>query len=184
MLCLSRMDEAKGVSLLMAAWDLIAASGGVGMPLVLAGAGPLEGEVRRWVGDRDDVHYLGLQSRTECRKLMARTAVLVVPSVWLETFGLVLVEAMAAAVPAVAAAHGGCADLIDDQVTGLLHQPGDAASLVDCLRRALADASWNLALGTAARRRYERYFTPQVGLTALVTGYEHAIAAAAGRERW
>jgi glycosyltransferase involved in cell wall biosynthesis len=183
-LCLSRIDEAKGLPLLMAAWDLIAASGGIGMPLVLAGAGPLEGAVARWANNRKDVQYLGLQSRAECSKLMVRAAVLVVPSVWLETFGLVLVEAMAAAVPAVAAAHGGCGDLVDDHVTGLLHQPGDAASLADCLRRAVADTGWNLALGNAARHRYERHFTPEVGLAALVRGYERAIAAAGCGERW
>jgi glycosyltransferase involved in cell wall biosynthesis len=181
-LCLSRMDEAKGVPLLMAAWDLVAASGGIGIPLVLAGAGPLEGKVSRWAGNRKDAQYLGLQSRADCRKLLARAAVLVMPSVWLETFGLVVVEAMAAAVPAVAAAHGGCGELIDDRVTGLLHQPGDAASLAGCLRRAVADIGWNLTLGTAARHRYERNFTPEVGLAALITGYEDAIAAARRRE--
>ncbi len=154
------------------------------MPLVLAGAGPLEGAVARWANNRKDVQYLGLQSRAECSKLMVRATVLVVPSVWLETFGLVLVEAMAAAVPAVAAAHGGCGDLVDDHVTGLLHQPGDAASLADCLRRAVADTGWNLALGNAARHRYERHFTPEVGLAALVRGYERAIAAAGCGERW
>ncbi len=177
-LYLSRMDEAKGVRLLIAAWDLIAASGGIEMPLVLAGAGPLGEEVTRWARDREDVQYLGLQSKAECRKLTAQAAVLVMPSVLMETFGLVLVEAMAAAVPAVATAHGGCVDLIDDQMTGMLHRPGDAASLADCLRRAVADVDWNLALGKAARRSYEAHFTPEVALAALVAGYERAIAAA------
>jgi glycosyltransferase involved in cell wall biosynthesis len=177
-LYLSRMDEAKGVRLLMAAWDLIATSGGIEMPLVLAGAGPLGGELTRWARDREDVQYRGLQSKAECRELTTRAAVLVMPSLLMESFGLVLVEAMAAAVPAVATAHGGCADLIEDQVTGMLHRPGDAASLADCLRRAVADVDGNLALGNAARRRYERCFTPEVGLAALVAGYEGAIAAA------
>lgn len=178
MLYLGRMDEAKGVRLLIAAWDLIAASGAIEMPLVLAGAGPLGGEVTRWARHREDVQYLGLQSKAECRKLLTRAAVLVVPSVWMETFGLVIVEAMAAAVPAVAAAHGGCVDLIDDQATGLLHRPGDAGALADCLRRAVADIDWNLALGNAARRNYEAHFTPEVGLAALVAGYQRAIAGA------
>lgn len=107
---------------------------------------------------------------------MARAAVLVVPSPLVESSGLVMVEAMAAAVPAVATAHGGCADLIDDQVTGMLDRPGDAASVAGCLRRAVADVDWNLALGNAAS--YEAHFPLKVGLAALVAGYERTIAAA------
>lgn len=176
-LYLGRMDEAKGVRLLMAAWELIAASGAIEMPLVLAGAGALEGEVTRWARSRQDVQYLGLRNKAECRRLTARAAVLVLPSVLMESFGLVLVEAMAAAVPAVAAGLGGCTDLIDDQVTGMLHRPGDAVSLADCLRRVIVDVDRNLEMGNAARRRYETHFTPEEGLAALVLGYKRAIAA-------
>ena len=100
----------------------------------------------------------------------------VAPSVWLETFGLVVVEAMAAGVPAVAAAHGAFTELIDDGVCGVLHQPGNAASLEASLRRIVLDTEHNLALGRAARRRYEAKFTPETGLAALIGGDQAAIS--------
>jgi glycosyltransferase involved in cell wall biosynthesis len=178
LLYLGRMTEEKGLRLLMAAWDLITASGGIEVPLVLAGTGPLDAEVTRWARHRDDIQYLGLRSKTECGQLVARSAAVVAPSAWMESFGLVVVEAMAAAVPAVAAAHGAFVELIHDEVTGLLHRPGDVASLVDCLRRVQADADRNLALGAAARRYYEARFTPARGLAALVAGYQAAITGA------
>lgn len=124
------MDEAKGVRLLMAAWDLIAASGGTEMLPALASAGPLGGKATRWARDREDVQY-------------------------------------------VATARGGYHDLIDDQVTGMPRRPGDATSLVDRLRRDVADVDWDLALGNAARRSYEAHFSPEVG----IAGYERGIAA-------
>lgn len=175
-LYLGRLTAEKGLRLLMAAWDEVAARGGLGVPLVIAGTGPLQDEVAQWASDRDDVRFLGLRSTAECRELTARSAAVVVPSAWMEAFGLVAVEAMAAAVPTVAAGHGAFVELVDDGVTGLLHQPGDSRSLAECLRRVATMPEKNQAMGEAARQRYEQGFTPEVGLDRLVNGYEAAIA--------
>jgi glycosyltransferase involved in cell wall biosynthesis len=175
-LYLGRMAQGKGVPLLMAAWDEITAAGGLGLPLMLAGAGPMQDEVARWAHNRDDVRYTGMLSQADCQEIIARSAAVVVPSAWLEPFGLVVVEAMAAGVPAVATAHGAFVELIDDGVTGLLHQPGDHESLAECLRRIVASPELNRKMGEAARCRYEQDFTPAVGLQRLVAGYTAAIA--------
>ncbi|MFE9406610.1 glycosyltransferase [Streptomyces sp. NPDC006530] len=176
LLYLGRLAEAKGVPLLMAAWDELAAGGGVGVPLVVAGAGPLEGEVAAWAAGRDDVRYVGLYDPAQCRQAIARAVAVVAPSTWQEAFGLVVVEAMAAGVPAVAAGHGAFVELVEDGVAGLLHRPGEAASLASCLRRITAEPSRNREMGRAARRRYERDFGPAVGLERLLEEYRTAIA--------
>ncbi|MDK1476389.1 glycosyltransferase [Streptomyces sp. 549] len=176
LLHLGRLAEAKGVRVLMAAWDEIATGGGVGVPLVIAGAGPLEQEVAAWAAGRDDVRYVGLYDPAQCRQAIERSVAVVAPSTWLETFGLVVVEAMAAGVPAVAAGHGAFVELVEDGTTGLLHRPGEAASLASCLRRITADPARNEEMGRAARRRYERDFSPAVGLERLVEGYRTALA--------
>ncbi|MGW1764545.1 glycosyltransferase [Streptomyces sp. NPDC002073] len=180
LLYLGRLAEAKGVRLLMAAWDEIAAGGGVGVPLVIAGAGPLEGEVNAWAAGREDVRYVGLYDPDRCRQAIARSVAVVAPSTWLEAFGLVVVEAMAAGVPAVAAGHGAFVELVEDGVTGLLHRPGEPASLAACLRRITAEKDLGQEMGRAARRRYEQGFSPAVGLERLVEGYRSAIAVRSG----
>lgn len=179
-LYLGRLAEAKGIRLLMAAWDQVAASGGVGVPLVLAGAGPLQQEVTAWAKGRDDVRYVGLWDPERCREGVAKSVAVVAPSVAMETFGLVVAEGMGAGVPAVAAAHGAFVELIEDGVTGLLHRPGDATSLASCLRRITTDPAANREMGRAARRRYEQGFSPAVGLERLEEGYRSAIAERSG----
>ncbi|NGO43865.1 glycosyltransferase [Streptomyces ureilyticus] len=176
LLFLGRLAEAKGVRLLMAAWDEIAAGGGVGVPLVLAGAGPLEREVTAWAAGRDDVRYVGLLDPAQVRQAVARSVAVVAPSMAPETFGLVVAEAMAAGVPAVAAGHGAFVELLEDGVTGLLHQPGEPASLASCMRRIAAEPDRNQEMGQAARRSYEQRFSPAVGLERLVDEYRTAIA--------
>ncbi|GAB3453074.1 glycosyltransferase family 4 protein [Actinophytocola sediminis] len=169
-LFLGRLAEEKGLRLLMRAWELA----GIDRPLVIAGTGPLETVVSSWAAGRDDVRYVGLADRARCRELTARAVAVVAPSTWLETFGLVVVEAMAAGVPAVAPAHGAFVELVEDGRTGLLHRPDDPLALADALR-AIVDPERNAAFGVAARHRYEQDFTPEVGLTRLLSGYESAI---------
>ncbi|MCV2458666.1 glycosyltransferase [Streptomyces sp. ICN988] len=182
-LYLGRLAEAKGVRLLMAAWDEVSAGGGVGVPLVIAGTGPLEREVTAWAAGRDDVRYVGLYGPEQCRRAVARSVAVVAPSTWLEAFGLVVVEAMAAGVPTVAAGHGAFVELVEDGVTGLLHRPGETASLAACLRRITAEPDRNRRMGLAARRRYEQGFSPAVGLERLVEGYRAAIAGRSAKAR-
>ncbi|MFG1639522.1 glycosyltransferase [Amycolatopsis sp. NPDC049252] len=172
-LFLGRITEEKGVGLLMRAWDRL--GGALGVPLVIAGTGPMQDEVAVWANGRSDVSYVGLRNKAECRALTADALAVVAPSTWLEAFGLVVVEAMAAGVPTVAAAHGAFPELVEDGVTGLLHQPNDAASLADRLREVVGDR--NREMGDAARVRYEKDFTPEVGLDRLISGYQAAIEA-------
>ncbi|MFE1347160.1 glycosyltransferase, partial [Streptomyces sp. NPDC058757] len=175
-LYLGRLAEPKGVRLLMAAWDVLAARGGAGVPLVIAGAGPLDREVAAWAADRDDVRYVGLYDPEQCREAVARAVAVVAPSLSLETFGLVVAEAMAAGVPAVAAGHGAFVELVEDGVTGLLHRPGDPASLASRIREVATDPARSREMGRAARLRYEQAFSPAVGLERLVEEYRAAIA--------
>lgn len=175
LLYLGRLTGEKGLRTLMAAWERVSATGGLGMPLVIAGGGPLEEEVDRWARARADVRFVGLLGEAECGKYLARAAAVLAPSSWLEGFGLVAIESMAAGVPPVASAQGAFPELIDDGVTGLLHRPDDPDALARCLYRVV-DPALNSAMGTAARARYERDFTPSAGLEHLVAGYEEVIA--------
>lgn len=174
-LYLGRMTVDKGVRLLQAAWESL--GGALGVPLVLAGDGPLAENVASWAARRSDVRYVGLLDKNQRDEIAARSVALVAPSQARETFGLVLVEAMAVGVPVVAAAHGGFLDVVRDRVTGLLHAPGDAESLAQSLRHVVLDGKLNQAMGFAARQAYEARFSPNAGLTALVGAYRAAIEA-------
>ncbi len=133
-LYLGRLTQAKGVALLMAAWDELTQRQALEIPLLIAGSGDLERDVAAWAAGRSDVRFLGMRPRDECAGLLARARAVVAPSEWPEAFGLVVVEAMAAGVPAVAAAHGAFVELITDGESGLFHEPGDVASLCAALR--------------------------------------------------
>jgi glycosyltransferase involved in cell wall biosynthesis len=86
----------------------------------------------------------------------------VAPSVWPEPFGLVVLEAMTAGSPLVAASTGGIKDIVADRESGLMVRPGDAAQLHDALALLLDDPELRGRLGREARSRARSYTTSRV----------------------
>ncbi|MFC5204899.1 glycosyltransferase [Pseudonocardia sulfidoxydans] len=177
-LFVGRLTGEKGVGTLVQAWDLVPAAVRERFPLVVAGSGPMQADVERWAAGRSDVRVLGLQSAQRCAELTAQAVTVVAPSVWKEAFGLVVVEALAAGVPPVASATGAFTELVDEDVTGLLHTPADPADLARRIT-GIVEPARNAEMGRAARRRYERDFSPTAGLAALLAGYDSATGARA-----
>ena len=143
MIYAGRLAEVKGLHLLMTAWDCYRRiAGGPGVRLVIAGAGPLRDEVAAWASSRPSVEMTGEVDSSRCSELIAAARAIIVPSAWEETFGLVVVEAMAMGTPAIAAGHGSLAELISPGVDGVLFQPGDPVAL------ALAETSKHIQSST------------------------------------
>lgn len=86
-----------------------------------------------------------------------RCSVALVPSVWAEPFGLVVLEAMAAGRPVIASATGGLADIVVPGETGLLVPPGDVDALRAALAQLLGSAELRARLGAAGQRRSQEY---------------------------
>lgn len=179
-----RLTESKGVKTLMDAWDgYRSRSPESPLRLVMAGAGPLEGGVRTWAAARPSVDWVGMLSRDACSSLLARARAAIVPSLWEETFGLVVVEAMAVGVPSVAVRHGSFPELIKDGVDGVLVQPGNAAALATVFRDIEMHPDRYDALGSAAFRTYEQRFGPNANLQQLIEIYQFATTQPAQYDR-
>jgi glycosyltransferase involved in cell wall biosynthesis len=80
----------------------------------------------------------------------ASADIFVFPSA-IETFGLVVVEAMAAGLPVVASRVGGVRDVVQDGVNGFSFESGDIAGLVAGVRALASDRARMKAMGWAAR---------------------------------
>ena len=68
--------------------------------------------------------------------------VCVVPSLYLETGPLVVLEAFAVGLPVIGSRLGGIAELVTHDVDGLLFEPGDADGLAACLQRLIEEAEF------------------------------------------
>jgi glycosyltransferase involved in cell wall biosynthesis len=119
-----------------------------------AGDGPLRGAVEAAAGPR--VHLLG--RRGDMPEVLRTADLVVAPSRWREAFSLILAEAAASGLPAVASRIGGIPEVVANQVTGELVPPGDPAALLAALSGLLGQPARRLAMSQAARRRAEALF--------------------------
>ena len=139
-----------------------------GIALVVAGDGPLRGELERVAGARTSgprVTFLGALAPDALARVRAGAAVAVAPSLSAETFGLAAAEAMAAGVPVAASRIGALPELVEEAGLAV---PGDAADLARALSRQLADP----LAGGRARERAARVAAPEAVAAALGRVYE------------
>jgi glycosyltransferase involved in cell wall biosynthesis len=80
---------------------------------------------------------LGIVSPIDIGAYYAAADVLVLPSMFQETFGLVVLEAFSAGLPVIAFRSGGVPELIDHQRNGLLIDQGDEAALIRSMREVM-----------------------------------------------
>ncbi len=159
-LVVSRLAREKGVDV------AVDACHAAGVPLVVAGDGPLRGALeRRAAALGGDVTFAGRVDAAALARLRAGAGVAVVPSRSAETFGLAAAEAMAAGLPVAATRIGALPDLVaGDQ----LAPPGDAAALAAIVTRLRGDA----AAGAAGLRRVRAHAAPEVVAPLLAAVYD------------
>lgn len=87
----------------------------------------------------------------------------------------VIIEAMAHSKPIIATGVGGVPDLVTDDV-GILVPPDDVGAMARAMVRLASDSDLRQRLGSAARKKYERLFTPAMVLPVLIDFYERVSA--------
>jgi glycosyltransferase involved in cell wall biosynthesis len=163
-LFVGRLSAEKGIEEFLLAW---AAANPAPLRLRIVGDGPLQRRAKALGAPR--VELLGRLPSTEVRRLMLGARTLVFPSRSHESFGLVVVEAMAAGLPVVAADVGGVRELISSD--GYQHIVPPAHDRWVTAMRSVVEGSWLNAAGETGRRRYEARFSASANLEALEAAY-------------
>ncbi|MCJ7710000.1 MAG: glycosyltransferase, partial [Chloroflexi bacterium] len=153
-LSIGTLHEVKGQTHLVEACRQLVA-GGVRVECTFVGDGPdramLEARVKS-ARLNDRVRFAGQRTRAELVQLLVRADVLVAPSVQTrggkrEGIPVVLMEAMATGLPVIASRLSGIPELVTDEESGLLVQPGDPGALAAALARLAADTELRARLG-------------------------------------
>lgn len=176
-----RLHEQKGVAQLLRA---------------LAQLAPRRPELRLLVMGREDLYRrefeplarslgvdqlvvpTGWLEGAELQRAYAATDLFVTPSICLDTFGLVNLEAMEHRKPVIATCFGGSPEVVRDGETGRIVNPFDVAALAGAIEELAADPELRRRMGEAGRRRLERCFTIERLAAEFLEEYETALGAA------
>ena len=157
LLFVGRLHPRKGFRVALAAFGRLAATH-PDVRLIVAGAGGEAGAVETLPPEmRRRVTLLGAVENRSLPPIHRACDVFVAPSVGGESFGVILLEAMAAGLPVVATRIRGYDEVVADGATGLLVAPSDPGALAAAVARILDDAALAARLSTAAGERARRY---------------------------
>lgn len=143
------------------------------------------------VGDDNIEHWasslgyslLGSLPEQQAYQQMASSQAVVCPSEWYEPFGRVVVEAFSQATPVIASRIGGLAEIVEDGVTGLHFEPGNAEDLAAKITWASNHPEEMRRMGENARREYGMKYTPERNYEMLMDIYHQAIEHNASRQK-
>ena len=169
-LFVGRFEPRKGVLDLLKAYRILRRTG-YDCRLLLVGGGPQEREARRYVATRrlQGVEFLGRVSDDERNQLFRTADVFCSPATGRESFGIVLLEAMAAGAPIVASDIHGYKGVVRRGREALLVPPKDHKELAVALGRLLEDRELAASMSASGLVRAEEFSWPRV--TAKVDEY-------------
>ena len=166
-----RHEPRKGLEVLLRAHQDLPAD----VELWIASDGPETARLQRdWKGD-SRIHWMGRISDSEKESLLRRAAIFCAPSLGGESFGVVLLEAMASGATVVASSIEGYQNVASNGVDALLASPGDPLALRECLHIALGDEDLRDRLAEAGKRRASE-FSMDALADSYITVYRRALA--------
>jgi len=161
---MGRFEPRKGLTYLLQAMPIIKQA----IPdiqCIVVGAGPFGYSYYSKFLDKsvvDDVHFVGLVSGPDRPRYYATCDVFCAPSTGNESFGIVLLEAMATARPIVASDINGYRNVLADGIEGLLSAPRDEQGIADRIIAILQDRERARKMGEAGRAKALSYSWPKV----------------------
>lgn len=141
-LYVGRLDAVKGIE------ALLRVCSERGLPLRVAGDGPLAGPLRSGYASADSIEFLGQLDESALGRLYRDAIALILPSAGLEVFGQVVLEAFAHATPALVTPVGGARELVEASRAGFVY--GSDEELGDLMQRLAGDAAERASLARRA----------------------------------
>lgn len=114
------------------------------------------------LGIESSITLAGKQPFEKLPEYLNSSDVMVVPSLWIEAFGQVTIEAMASGVPVVTSDIGGSTEINVDGETGFIVLKGDPKALAGGILRILKDRELRTRMGQAARKRVEENYSYEI----------------------
>jgi glycosyltransferase involved in cell wall biosynthesis len=173
-LFVGRLSEEKGLTALLAAWDLAHCP----VPLRIIGDGPLRPELEMQVAQRKltGITFCGRLTHPQTLAAIKGAKFLIYPSGCYEQCPTAILEAYACGVPVMAPALGSMEEMVADGCTGVHFRAGDPDDLAAKIQGLCWDAQRLERMGHGARAEYEARYTPERNYQKLVKIYQGLIS--------
>lgn len=127
--------------------------------LKIAGSGPYENKLLQLARDKPNVQFLGHLDFDELSLLYQNARALIVPSLFYETFGYIVLEAFSVKTPVIVSNRGAIKELVDSSKAGFTY--ADQTQLIDAIQTLLSDPKLASTLGERGHSHFLRFWSEQ-----------------------
>lgn len=165
-----RIEKEKGIDVIIDAARILCTKN---IKFILAGEGSYLNRARSIVNELglSNIEFLGYKNKNEIIELINGSFTVIAPSLWYETFGLVLLEAFSCAKPVIASNIGGMTEIINDGVDGFLVLPGSAEELAEKIEFIVSNPRQAQYMGEAGYKKQKSVFSKQAHFKKLMSVY-------------
>ena len=160
-LFVGRLSQEKGVDRLLRAWQRVQ---DLGRNLWIVGEGPERGALEKLTNSLSlrNVRFTGFLASADTKTIWERSACSVVPSIWKEPFGMVVLEAWARGRPVVAHRIGALPEIIKEDEEGILVHPDDPMEMAKAILSILQNPKKGELMGIKGLERLRKDFSQSV----------------------
>jgi glycosyltransferase involved in cell wall biosynthesis len=127
-----------------------------------------------------NISFLGHLNEVELIDFFSKCSIIVIPSISFEGFPTVLLESMFRGIPVICSRIGGLPEIVEDSVTGLMFDPGNAKDLAEKIRYLWERPELCRKMGEAGRNKALREYSEDRYYEQIMAAYERAIALGPG----
>lgn len=167
-LFLGRIDEIKGIDLLLESWKDIK-----DVKLLIVGKGPYEEKAKEYVrvNNMNNIEFLGYKDKHEVLEIISKAIALIIPSQCYEGFPMTIVESFSLSVPVIASDIGNLSTIIKDGNNGLLFKYNSYKELSKKINDLLYNKELRSDLANGAKNDFNNKYNEVINYKILTDIY-------------
>lgn len=179
---LGRLSQEKGLDVLLEAVTLYNGMTSSPLNIKIVGAGPLRQQLVNKANKKKlfNIEFPGEKELGQCLDLLSGSRFLIIPSICYENFPMVIREAFACGKPVLASRLGAMAEIVHDNRTGLLFEPGNASDLAEKIQWMTDNGEACTEMGKNARSEFDCKYTGEKNFQMLMAIYRQTLEKAKG----
>ena len=172
---LGRLEKTKGVDILL---NAIQKSGiAKKYELKIIGDGTEKENLMQYCVDNgiNNIKFYGFLPQDQVKDIIKYSIMTIVPSVWYEVFGIIILESFAMGKPVIASRIGGIPEVVTENKDGLLFDPGNVDDLMGKIEYCLMHQGKMAEMGEEGRKKVEKFYNSRIHLNGLLNIYGEAL---------
>lgn len=172
-LYIGRLSNEKGVHYLLQAMRDLPKT----IKLKIVGSGPEENNLKKYSKENnlDNIEFLGFKNREEITDIYQNCISTILPCNWFEIFGMTNIESFINGKPVIASNIGGIPEIVEDNINGLLFEPGNIEELKNCILKYWNNPELSVQHGKNGYQKAITQYTEDKYYNELIKIYEEVL---------